>query len=263
MKFLLFLLLPVALFAHPFTYDLHLTRLPGTNGKQMICCHGMGGNWEIARITQESSHLQHTFIGFNFPDHDIEKENAKMENITFGTIDELLPLLYVLKMLILDENEKSVELYGYSAGGGAIVNTLAVLNSTTHDLKLEEIGIGEKEKERLLAVIQQGKIILDTPLKSLSEILSFRGEEPELLLMQKRYQENGMEPIEAIGKLKSLSLNVLIHFEVPDLVLSNRDDSQYIERFKKTLHSGSVTVSQGNCGHSLPHPALWKNKRFF
>ncbi len=60
--------------------------------------------------------------------------------------------------------EKEIDLYGFSAGGGVLINVLGVLNTSTYDARLEAMGIGAVEKEKLLAAIQRGMVILDTPL---------------------------------------------------------------------------------------------------
>ncbi len=160
---------------HPFGYDLHLVSLPGSNKRTMICFHGYGDSYQIAETLKNLYHPKATLVSFNFPEHDI-KEGKKYDPKTasFGTINELLPALYVMKKIVLDQGLKSVDLYGFSAGGGAVVNAIAVLNRKAYDSELKKIGIGAEEKTRLLSAIQQGIVILDTPLKSIEEIMDFR-----------------------------------------------------------------------------------------
>src|ERR1700678_1483675 len=128
-SFFLFLLFFGLSFAnHSFQYDLHLSYTPGKSSKVMILAHGMGGNYNIA----ESVKVEKTLISFNFPDHDYSHRAIKAEETTYGTIDELLPLLYVIKKSVLIDGHQEVDLYGFSAGGGAIINAIGVLNTTRY-----------------------------------------------------------------------------------------------------------------------------------
>jgi hypothetical protein len=259
MKFFLALLLfPFVLYSHPFQYDLHLTKIEGKSPRVMVIFHGMGGNWEIINLINQSAGLEQTLVSFNFPDHCCKEGMRDPSQTTFGTINELLPALYVLKTVVIDENRDQIDLYGYSAGGGALVNTLGVLNTMTYDQELASIGIDQKGKERILQAIQNGDIILDTPLKSVEEIIAMRGPKPDLVVVEERYRENDMEPIHSLAKLKGLKVNVLIHFQNPDRILSNRDDQLYIELFKKFNRGPTAFIIAFDSGHHLPHPTLWQ-----
>lgn len=242
--------------ALPFAYDLHLTLTPGDSSKIMICAHGMGGNYTIAN----SINIDKTLVSFNFPDHDYHTRLIKARKTSFGTIDELLPFLYVIKECVIIDGNNEIDLYGFSAGGGAVVNVLAVLNTSRYDDRLKEIGIEQEEKETILQAIQKGQIILDTPLKSLEEIIAYRGPLKELTLIAKRYKKNDMIPIESLKYLQGLSLNVIVHFQNPDEVLSNRDDQLFFDTLKHYNSLGTTRLITGHDhGHSLPHPSLWNN----
>lgn len=245
----------------PFNYDLHLSSLPGKNNRVMICFHGYGDNYEIALSLKNLECVEATLISFNFPEYDIKQgRNYSPKNATFGTIDELLPALYVMKQIILDQGVESIDLYGFSAGGGALINAIGVLNTSTYDAKLKKIGIGIAEKENLLTAIQKGIVILDTPLKSIEEIIDFRGSTEEFEILAKNYQDNNLRPIDSLKRLKGLSLNVLLYFQEKDEILSNRDDRIFIEQLKENLPEGKVTVIVGNDGgHMVPHFSLWRS----
>ena len=106
-------------------------------------------------------------------------------------------------------------------------------------------------------MLRKGQIILDTPLKSVAEIIDFRGKSEELVVIGSHYHENNMEPIEVLKELEELAMNILVHFQVPDEILSNRDDDLYIERLKKCNTGGKTKVIIGHDeGHSLPHNSL-------
>ena len=76
-------------------------------------------------------------------------------------------------------------------------------------------------------------MILDTPLKSIEEIIDFRGPTKELEILAKNYQENAFRPIDSLERLKQLRLNILLHFQENDEVLSNRDDEIYMPSIEK------------------------------
>lgn len=241
-----------------FSYDLHLSYISGDPSKIMVVAHGMGGNYTIAQSIKASGKVPDTLVSFNFPDYDSINRVMTIDEVSYGTINELLPLLYVIKKSVIDDNYKGVNLYGFSAGGGAIINALAVLNADRFDTDLKKIGINQKEKKEILLAIQKGLIILDTPLKSIQEIIDFRGTSQDLEILAKRYRENDMEPIDAIKYLKGLTLRILVHFQNPDEILSNRDDRLFFERLKMYNPNGETRLIMGNDnGHIVPHPSLW------
>lgn len=243
----------------PFEYDLHISTLPGKSKRIMICFHGYGDNYEIASSLKNLKCIEATLISFNFPEHYI-KQGRKYDpkKATFGTIDELLPALYVIKQVVVDQSVDSIDLYGFSSGGGALVNVIGLLNTQTYDAKLEEIGIGVLEKEKIVAAIQKGMIILDTPLKSIEEIIDFRGSTEEFEILAKNYQSNNLRPIDSLLLLKGLSLDILLHFQKDDEILSNRDDNLYIERLRATQPNVTVII-ENDGGHMVSHLSLWQS----
>lgn len=252
--FLLFLPFHLTFAAHPFSYDLHLSYTYGKSSDVMILAHGMGGNYQIKDVIN----VDKTLISFNFPDYDYSQRALKTEQTTFGTINELLPLLYVIKKSVVEEGQQTVDLYGFSAGGGAIINALAALNTNRFDENLKAIGISQKEKDQMLQAIQKGVIILDSPLKSIEEIIAFRGSNHQFEVFAKRYQANDMEPINALKYLNGLSLHVILYFQNPDEALSNRDDNLYYSRLKTYNARGTTKLIVSNDGgHLAPHYALW------
>lgn len=243
-----------------FSHDLHLSTLPGTNARTLISFHGYGGSYKLAETLRERDQVKATLISFNFPDHDFPKRGLKPEEATFGTIKELLPAFYVLKKQVLDQKLEAVDLHGFSAGGAALVNLLAILNSNAWEKELKQIGIGNEERQELLKAIQKGVVILDVPLKSVEEIIALRGPSTELALLAGNYRKNGLRPLDSLDALKGLSLHILLHFQNPDHTLSNRDDSLYIEKLKKANYRGTTHVIIGTeGGHTGPHTPLWQH----
>ena len=103
-----------------------------------------------------------------------------------------------------------------------------------------------------------GDVILDTPLKSIDELVSLYGNTQELEVIGKRFRDNEMDPIYSLKYWQGLSLNVLVHFQVPDEVVSNRDDALFVETLK-SYSRGNVDVLVGSdTGHKLPHASLWE-----
>lgn len=257
MNFLIFL--SFILKAFSFDYDLHHTTIQGSP-RTMVCFHGYGGNYRIIEKLKTAVELDATLVAFNFPDHDIRTRKNQLR-ASYGTIDELLPAFSVLKKAVLDTGLDSVDLYGHSAGGAAILNLLATLNTSDHDKKLKKIGIGSNEKRKLLKAIEKGMVILDTPLKSVEEIIAFRGSSFKLELLAQQYKRHNSRPIDSINSLDGLTLNMLVFFQSPDEVLGNQDDNLFIKKLQKVNLGKTTVVTNDDGGHKGPHPTLWKEYR--
>lgn len=245
----------------PFSYNLGIKVLPSkqNDASIMVCCHGYGANNQIGDALYSWNVLQDHIVSFNFPDYELRNYDPKKS--TFGSIKELLPLLYVLKKCVIDGQQEKIALYGFSAGGAAIINMLAVLNHDTYDARLKEIGISADDKKKIKDAVQKGIIILDAPLKSIEEVMALRGESEEFKILARRYADNGMRPIDAIEKLAGLPLTILLYFENPDEILGNKDDQLFIDRLKKA-NSGKTEIITGSYGgHNTHHQKLWERYR--
>ena len=249
---------------HPFNYDLDVKLISAdavTSG-YMICFHGSGANNKIADTLKSYNVIQDNLVSFNFPDYNKDKLEDDPKLSTFGTIQELLPALYVIKNLVIDGNLKSINLYGFSAGGGVLVNILTVLSGNRFRQELQDIGITKENKSEILTAIQNGLIILDCPLKSIEEIIAFRGGSNKLLdnLLEtyaQRYKENNLRPIDSIKYWHNLNLKILLYFEALDDKLSNRDDDIYANLVKQH-NLGSTEIIYGVYGgHCAKHNKLW------
>ncbi len=223
-----------------------------------ITLHGSGANKDIGRRLKERGLLRGPVIIFNFPDHDIPNWNTyDFSQSTFGTIDELLPPLFLMKQC-LDHGIDKISLYGFSAGGGATVNLLAVLNSEKYAHELERIGITHNDRGMILEAVRKGLVLLDCPLKSADEIIAARGAEKGLVECDRHYRLNEMRPIDRLDGLEGLDLNILLYFELNDEVLSNRDDQLFIDRLKTYNAGGATTVVTGSTGgHNKLSQPLW------
>lgn len=251
-----FLLILTSLQAVDFKYNLHLEYFPGASERTIVAFHGMGGNYKIGEMLKHELGANESIISFNFPDHDMMDIHRKL---SYGTIDEILPAIYVLKKAIVDEKREEIDLYGFSAGGGAVINVLATLNSSDHDRELEKIGVTLSDKQKIVDALQKGTILLDAPLKSVQEVIDVQGRHPFIIYVANQYKRNGMDPIEAMTKLQGLHLKFLVYFEEGDTILSNRMDMYYIQKLKDILGRENVTPLIGYTGsHKPPHPTLFE-----
>ncbi len=219
----------------------------------MVTCHGYGANKDIGQFVAKQVTLP--IITFNFPDHDVSSEDD-IHTTSFGTIDEYLPLLYLLKELI-GKGVSTIHLYGFSAGGGAVIAALSILNTPSYKDTLQRIGIAQEDARAILDAVSRGTVILDAPLKSVTELLAFRPYEEMLKVLASRYITNGFQAIDCIEGLKGLTLSCLVYFEEPDDVLSNRDDALFYRKLKAVNKGTTQLVTGCDGGHTGFHKKLW------
>lgn len=226
-----------------------------------ICCHGYGQDNSIVSYVAQQKALNSTcLVGFNFPDHTINT-HKNHANCAYGTLYEILPLLNIINYYTHHNKGCKINLYGFSAGAGAIINTLAILNQKTDKCALESISICEHDISDMLDAIERGSIILDCPLRSVDEIIAFRGETSELKIMAEHYNKNHLNPINSLSDLSGLSLNIILYFQKSDDVLGNRDEQLFIDRLRQA-NKGQTKIIIGTTGtHNGTHDALWNYLR--
>lgn len=242
-----------------FSYDLGIKLLPSRDGKKdaiTICCHGYGGSHTIVDTIHSYAVLNDHLIGFNFPDFNI---NPAMDHskAVYGTINELLPLFHIINYYACDQGIPVINLYGFSAGGGAVVNMLALLNAGRYKKDLQKIGITDDCIRVMRAALQKGLIILECPLKSLKELLAFKGPIPALQMISLNYEKNNLDPIDSLSSLTDFPLNIILYFNNPDETIGNRDDELFIEKIKKANSGNTITIIAGEGGHNTYHASLW------
>lgn len=245
----------------PFSYPMGIKYLPSSEKEAsiMLCFHGFGGDHRVIESLASVALSKNHLISFNSPDYDIYARNGDLTQTVWGTFQELLPAFYILRKLIIEGELNSIDLYGFSAGGGAIINILAILNNTQHETALQAIGLTTQDKHRMLEVIQKGLILLDCPLKSWDEVMDARKDFPELKILAKRHRDYQLRPIDSLNQLKGLSLHMLLHFQIPDEILSNRDDELFVQRLQEANSLGQTWVVMGHeGGHNSFHRSLWK-----
>lgn len=244
---------------YPFSYLLRARVFPAYNpdADPMVVCHGFGHDCQVGGILRENKCIQDHIISFNFPDANISNENFNAYQTSFGSIQEILPPLYLLKQLVVNGAER-ISLYGFSAGGGAVVNVLAVLNRNDYDKDLQTIGINQEMKQKISMALQKGSIILDAPLKSMDEIAAVKGGNQMDRVLADRYRMNRLRPIDSLKGLTGLSYKILINFQYPDEAIPNRDDDLFVKNIQQANSNGitwSVYGSDG--GHNCYHKSLW------
>lgn len=242
-----------------FSYDLGVMLIPSKKDTAgvTICCHGYGASNQIGRSINSYHVLSDHIMSFNFPDYNLHARPYDPKKSTFGSIQEILPLLYILKLCVIDAQVPSVNLYGFSAGGGAIINLLSILYGTKYNQELQNIGIVTEIKKKILTAVEAGHVILDCPLKSWEEVMALRGVSRDFSIIAERYVLNNMRPIDVLKDLQDMHLTIFLHFQVPDEILSNRDDALFIERLRKA-NTGVTTVTLGHdAGHNSFHTLLW------
>lgn len=251
--------LPELTHDHPFSYDLGVKVIPSKKKQAhgMLCCHGYGHNNGIADVIHSFNVTKDHLISFNFPDYNIDSESDHFK-ATFGSFDEIAPLLYLLKRYVVDLQQDTINLYGFSAGAAAIINALAALNSTTYDKKFKKLGISTENKQQILDALENGLIILDCPLKSIEEVIAMQGSNPEFEFYKKHYAKNDMRPIDSVKKLAGLTLHILLGFQNPDEIVGNNDDALFIERLRAANDGTTDVVIASEGGHNGYHASLWK-----
>ena len=226
-----------------------------------VTFHGSGASKQHGRRLKERELLRGAVITFNFPEHDIDFATYDFTQCSFGTIRELLPALFVLKQC-LDHGVEKINVYGFSAGGGVVINAISVLNGDKHEDDLARIGILKQDRKSILQAMSKGRIILDCPLKSIEELMDYRGYSDAMNIMAHKYRENDLRPIDRLDGFAGLAMNVLLYFEQPDEILSNRDDQLYYERLRQYNQKGRTILVEGTSGgHSYTSNNLWQEYR--
>jgi hypothetical protein len=243
---------------NPFPYDLGV-RIIGDVSKKSeltLCCHGYGHSAQIVELIHALDVFDHALVGFNFPDYDItdERDHTKA---SYGTINEILPLLHLLNYYACECGIPTVNLYGFSAGGGAIINALAVLHNYEQEKHLAQLGITPENAQKIITALSRGIIVLECPLKSMQEIIDFRGKSKNLLLVASKYTKNTMNPIDTLTRIENMNLTIILHFVRPDDILSNRDDTLFIGRLKKANQGITYTTIGSRGSHNGYHAELW------
>lgn len=247
----------------PFSYPLDIKIYPGKSSNEhvILCCHGYGADSSTAGVIASYRPVPDHLVGFNFPDYNITSRRISPDQMAYGTINELLPAIYLLKKIVVDAGADKVSLYGFSAGGAAVVNLIALLNTSQRNQTFLSIDVSDEDVLEILVALQKGVILLDAPLKSLDEFNAAHPEsmkDPLNLLHTKRAKENEMNPIDNLAKWHGLKLSVVLFFQNPDFAVSNRDDNLFAEKLHQANPEGkNLVISRNEGGHLGFHTSLW------
>ena len=248
----------------PFNYPLDIKIYSGRSSNEdvILCCHGYGADSSTAGVIASYRVVPDHLVGFNFPDYQITTRRMAPEQMAYGTIHELLPAIYLLKKIVVDAKADKISLYGFSAGGAAVVNLIALLNTSINNQAIHSIGVTDDDIKKIITSLQKGVILLDAPLKSLDEYNAAHPDsmkDPFNMLHSKRSVENEMNPIDNLLKWQGLTLSVVLFFQNPDAAVSNRDDHLFAERLLEANPNGqNVVISKNEGGHLSFHTSLWK-----
>lgn len=229
---------------HPFDYPLAIKIMVGNAADQdvLLCCHGYGSNSSLAEVIKSYNVVAQHLVGFNFPAYNALERTLYQE--TYGSIHELLPALHILKLLAVNAKIHKISLYGFSAGGGAVINVIGVLNCSDYNHHLKKIGIHQKEKECILAALQRGVIVLDAPIKA---------------GMTPNYRKNKMRPLDGLQRWKGLQLRVALFIQNPDEAIPSHDNDSFVKCLCSCNPLGTnwilIADEGGHCGF---HHSLWK-----
>ena len=106
---------------NPFPYPLDVRYEMGTNQNILLCNHGFSGSsWSV--VAQVKPYTSDTVIGFNYFDHDFTHETGDDRKTTMATPLEVMPLIYMLKALAVENKLPAVSLYGYALGAATILH---------------------------------------------------------------------------------------------------------------------------------------------
>lgn len=200
-------------------------------------------------------------IFFDFPDAALHQAQGTLEQCTvlqktsLGQINDILPFVYVLNTCRM-AGYRAVDVFGFSRGATTALNTLAVLKNGAHKKELARVGVGKKARLEILHMLQNGCITLDCPLKNLTQKFSHdlgtvlgRIVSYALVPLATHHKPWHEEAIDVFDKLGDTKLNLLIHYEENDRVVSNWADDQMYEKARALNKEHTYVLKSNDGGH--------------
>lgn len=232
------------------------------HARPTLYLHGLGDNKHSARLLKALADvLPGDVITFNFRDRGLVI--PKVRHSSLGQLPDILPALYALKWAKDRLQISEIDLFGYSRGGATVLNMIAVLHDTTgtYDQELARIGIDMQERAALLAMIQKGSITLNCPLidANVSAEYRFKSLAPKVLKTLARvgrYQLDGIQALKSAQTFAGLTLNILVHFQYHDTIVSNRNEAALYRCLAQHNPHSTYIVLGNNGGHLHTHAAL-------
>ncbi len=250
-------------------YKLQIEHIIDTNPKTVvnhnrptIYLHGWGDTKQSAKLLKAFCDvLPGDLITFNFRDNGVLLPKFGYSNL--GQLPDVLSTIYVIKWTRDNLNVQEVDLFGYSRGGATLLNTVAVLNDKngTYDKDLASIGITQEDRKSLLSMIQRGCHVLDCPLTNMNVTVgefmksknSFWVSAFETVT---RYKRDGLQGLTSALTFGNLKLNMLVHFQHHDKIVSNKNEAELYRRLSKHNPMSIFMVLGNNGGHLHSHAAL-------
>ncbi len=204
-------------------------------------------------------------ITFNFPDG-IWRAPIPAWYSSLGQLSDVLPALYALNYATDTFDLKAIDLFGYSRGGAVAVNMLAVLHdkSGTYDAALAEIGITSAKRKQLIALVENGSVVLNCPLidgnvtlKKYSRTIQF------LAHTFTNYKHDGLQALQSAQLLSDLKLQVLLHFQYNDTRVTNQKEAELYNAFAQCKLNTTYLLLGNDGGHVHSHDALSKAIHLF
>ncbi len=240
----------------------HDPHVEARHDRPTIFFHGWGDTKNSAKLLKAFTDvLPGDIITFHFHDHGVII--PKLRHANLGQLPDVLTGLYVLKWACNTLHLSAVDLFGYSRGGATILNLIAVLNDKTgrYDGELTRIGIDATERHALLAMIQKGTIVLDCPLTDVNVSVSMRMKKftqhmIKTLSRVTKYEPTGLQGLTSALHFKGLKLNILLHFQYHDTIVSNQNEAELYRRLYATNPKTTYVVLGNDGGHMHTHAAL-------
>ena len=233
-----------------------------TKNRPTLFIHGWGDTKGSGRLLKAYCDvLPGDIITFNFRDRGVII--PKIQHSSMGQLPDVLQALYVLKWAQNTLNLDSIDIFGYSRGGATTINMIAVLHDKTgkYDADLARIGIDQKERKKLLEIIQNGCIVLDCPLMDVKvcaeyKFNNFAQKALKALSFVSHYKRDGMQAIDMAKKLNGLTLKILMHFQYNDKIVPNKREAEFYHNVSAHNPYSTFVVLGNDGGHLHTHRTL-------
>ena len=237
------------------------------HNRPTIFLHGWGDTKNSAKLFKAFGDvLPGNLITFNFRDHGVLIPKLRQSNL--GQEQDVLSALFTIKWVKDKLKVNEVDLFGYSRGGATLLNLIAVLNDKKgiYDELLARIDIDEQERHALLDMIQRGCHVLNCPLTDLNISLEARMNNIkwiDLFEAFTKYKRNGLQGITSAQQFAGLNLNMLLHFQYGDTVVSNNNEAELYRRLAQHNPQTTFVTLGNNGGHLHTHAALAHTVHYF
>lgn len=223
-----------------------------------IYLHGFGDDsTNFEKYLHRNGLLSTPAIFFDFRDAPLRKATsipaqlAALRYTNIGQTRDILSFVYVLNTC-RKAGYRAIDVFGFSRGATTAMNTLASLCSGTHAQEFARIGVDDKAREEIVAMLQNGCITLDCPLKHIQNKFSyFCGTFIShcILPLFTEHRPWGEQAIDACTQLKDKKFNILLHYEEKDLMVSNTGDRRMYKELREHNPAHTYVLKSNDGGH--------------